>query len=113
MIAYGYSVKEQNDPFVPVVEAAVNGFSESLEPGAFLVDVIPSRESTLPPFSHRWGMLTIPAIPTRDFYPSIRTLRIPFPFCLVFYLFYEQCNMCLTGSLGRDGKSRLSSTGSC
>ena len=64
----------------------MNGFSESLEPGAFLVDVIPSRESTLPPFSHRWGMLTIPAIPTRDFYPSIRTLRIPFPFCFVFFL---------------------------
>jgi hypothetical protein len=45
MITYGYSVKENNDPFVETVEAAVNGFSETLEPGAFLVDVIPSRES--------------------------------------------------------------------
>ncbi|KAF9782612.1 cytochrome P450 [Thelephora terrestris] len=42
MIAYGYSVQEEDDPFVKVVEASVNGFSESLEPGAFLVDVIPS-----------------------------------------------------------------------
>jgi hypothetical protein len=45
MIVYGYSVKEENDPFLPVVEAAMNGFSKSLEPGAFLVDMIPSRRS--------------------------------------------------------------------
>lgn len=44
MIAYGYPVKDHGDPFVGVVEAAVKGFSESLEPGAYLVDVIPARE---------------------------------------------------------------------
>ena len=41
MISYGYSVKEHDDSFVDVVEAAVNGFSECLEPGAFLVDMMP------------------------------------------------------------------------
>jgi len=41
MISHGYSVNEHDDPFVDVVEAAVNGFSECLEPGAFLVDMIP------------------------------------------------------------------------
>jgi len=45
MIAYGYSVKEHDDPYVDTVEAAVNGFSECLEPGAYLVDVLPLRES--------------------------------------------------------------------
>ena len=45
MMTYGYSVKENDDHLVETVEAAANGFSESLEPGAFLVDVIPSRES--------------------------------------------------------------------
>jgi hypothetical protein len=52
MIAYGYPVNDKNDPYVALVEASVNGFSESLEPGAFLVDVIPARESLfllLPP----------------------------------------------------------------
>jgi len=41
MIAYGYSIKEYDDPFVNLVEDSVKGFSESLEPGAYLVDVIP------------------------------------------------------------------------
>lgn len=45
MMTYGYSVKEHDDPFVGVVEEAVQGFSETLEPGAYLVDVIPLRES--------------------------------------------------------------------
>jgi hypothetical protein len=46
MIAYGYAVKEHDDPFVEVVEDAVKGFSETLEPGAYLVDVIPARQSS-------------------------------------------------------------------
>lgn len=45
MIAYGYPIKEEDDPYVRSVEEAVQGFSESLEPGAFLVDVIPLRGS--------------------------------------------------------------------
>ena len=46
MVAYGYSVRENDDPFLEVVEASVNGFSETAEPGAFLVDTIPSRAFT-------------------------------------------------------------------
>ena len=49
MIAYGYSVKGQDDPLVNVVEAAVHGFSECMEPGAYLVDMIPLRESSFLP----------------------------------------------------------------
>ena len=47
MMAYGYSVKEHDDPLVQVVETSMNGFSETLEPGAFLVDTIPSRTPRL------------------------------------------------------------------
>ena len=49
MIAYGYSVKGQDDPLVNVVEAAVHGFSECMEPGAYLVDMMPLRESSFLP----------------------------------------------------------------
>jgi hypothetical protein len=48
MIAYGYSVKS-NDYLLDVVEAAVNGFSECLDPGAYLVDMIPFRKSPFLP----------------------------------------------------------------
>jgi len=48
MISYGYSVKEHDDPYLDVVEAAVNGFSECTEPGAYLVDLIPLRKSRPP-----------------------------------------------------------------
>ena len=44
MISYGYSINEHEDPLVELVEAAVNEFSEALEPGTFLVDIIPSRK---------------------------------------------------------------------
>ena len=49
MIAYGYSVKEHDDFLVDVVEAAVNGFSECMEPGAHLVDMIPLCKSLFLP----------------------------------------------------------------
>jgi len=42
MIAYGYSVKEEDDPLVAVVKDSMHGFSQALKPGAFLVDVVPS-----------------------------------------------------------------------
>ena len=41
--AYGYSVKEHDDPLVKVVEAAGVQFSECLEPGAHLADLVPLR----------------------------------------------------------------------
>ena len=45
MISYGYPVKEHRDPIVDIVEAANRSFSECLQPGAFMVDTIPLRES--------------------------------------------------------------------
>ena len=45
MITYGYTVKEHDDSYVDLVETAVHQFSECLEPGAFLVDVVPARKS--------------------------------------------------------------------
>ena len=45
MISHGYPVKEHDDPVVEVVGAAVNGFSDTSEPGAYLVDMIPLCKS--------------------------------------------------------------------
>ena len=45
MITYGYSVKENEDPYVELVDGAVSGLNETVVPGAFLVDIIPSCES--------------------------------------------------------------------
>ena len=45
MISHGYQVKEHDDPIVDIVGAAVNGFSDTAEPGAYLVDMIPLRKS--------------------------------------------------------------------
>ena len=42
-IAYGYRVKETNDPFLTQVEIAVEQFSLSTAPGGFLVNLVPSR----------------------------------------------------------------------
>ena len=44
MITYGYSLKENDDPYLEVAEATMNGFNEVIVPGAFLVDMIPSCE---------------------------------------------------------------------
>ena len=44
MISYGYSVKEHDDPLVNIVEAATRQFSESVEHGAFIVDMVPPRK---------------------------------------------------------------------
>ena len=44
MISYGYSVKEHDDPLVDIVEAATRQFSESVEHGAFVVDMVPLRK---------------------------------------------------------------------
>ena len=40
-IAYGYEVKEHNDPFVEIADKATEQFSLATEPGAYLVDVSP------------------------------------------------------------------------
>ena len=44
MITYGYPVKENDDPYVEVVDAVVRGVGEATTPGAFLVDMIPFCE---------------------------------------------------------------------
>jgi len=52
MISYGYSVKEHDDPFLGVAEAAMSAFSECTKPGAYLVDMIPLRKSKFPSPAH-------------------------------------------------------------
>jgi hypothetical protein len=45
-ISHGYTVLETGkDPFVTLAETALEEFSMSTVPGAFLVDVLPWRES--------------------------------------------------------------------
>lgn len=41
-MSYGYPVQEGDDPYVNLVEYAVDQFSQISRPGAFLVDIIPS-----------------------------------------------------------------------
>ncbi|KAF8817026.1 cytochrome P450 [Phlegmacium glaucopus] len=41
-IAYGYHVKERNDPFLAQVNEAVDQFSLSTAPGGFMVNLVPS-----------------------------------------------------------------------
>ena len=40
-VAYGYTVKGDDDPLVKIVEEAMIGFSKASEPGSFLVDRFP------------------------------------------------------------------------
>jgi hypothetical protein len=42
-IRYGHTVAENNDPYVRLVEEASQSTSEAAVPGAFLVDLFPSR----------------------------------------------------------------------
>ena len=109
MITYGYSVKEGGDPYVEVVEAAVNGFSESLEPGAFLVDLIPARKlwflcpRTGGDANHGYPSVSLPSAPRVQF---TRNSTSP-------SLVHEQYDTCLTGSQERSGKSRASDSQTC
>ncbi|KAG0702315.1 cytochrome P450 [Suillus ampliporus] len=41
-ISHGYEVKENNDPFVDLADRALDYFSWSTAPGAFMVDIVPS-----------------------------------------------------------------------
>ncbi|KAK0185225.1 cytochrome P450 [Armillaria mellea] len=40
-ISHGYTIQEENDPFVKLAEETMNQFSLSTNPGAFLVNLIP------------------------------------------------------------------------
>lgn len=46
-IAYGYHTLDgpEKDPQMSMFETAANNFSNSTKPAAFLVDIIPARES--------------------------------------------------------------------
>jgi hypothetical protein len=41
-VSYGYEAEETNDPFIKISEKAMEEFSLSGSPGAFLVDVFPA-----------------------------------------------------------------------
>ncbi|THH20292.1 hypothetical protein EW146_g1063 [Bondarzewia mesenterica] len=41
-ISIGYHVEEDSDPFVHLVDVAVGDFSKAIEPGVWLVDIIPA-----------------------------------------------------------------------
>lgn len=41
MMTYGYSVQEGKDPYVDMVDKAMENFTITTTPGAFLVDVLP------------------------------------------------------------------------
>ncbi|KAG1748839.1 cytochrome P450 [Suillus paluster] len=41
-ISHGYEVKENNDPFVDLADRAMDYFSRTTAPGAFMVDIVPS-----------------------------------------------------------------------
>ena len=65
-IAYGYQVKETEDPFLTAVELAVQQFSLSTAPGGFLVNLIPSRAYLFDSIhrnalSERWTVQYLPA----------------------------------------------------
>ena len=108
MISYGYSVKESDDPYVEIVEAAVDGFSESMRPGAFLADMIPFRE--LPSLcSHTAADANYGYLSTCGGNSFDLTLR---PFSLTSPA-NEQCDMCLAGFPERDGKSKPSDSRRC
>ncbi|KAG2106491.1 cytochrome P450 [Suillus cothurnatus] len=40
-ISHGYEVKENNDPFIDLADRAMDHFSRSSAPGAFMVDIVP------------------------------------------------------------------------
>jgi len=89
MISHGYSVKEHDDPIVDMVEAAVSQFSECVEPGAYLVDMVPLCKSLFPHWPTTRGIDRVSS-------PSLE------PGCAAQY------KKCPTGSLERDGKRKPS-----
>jgi hypothetical protein len=41
-VSYGYKVEETDDPFIKISDKAMEEFSLSASPGAFLVDIFPA-----------------------------------------------------------------------
>lgn len=48
-VTYGYTVQEENDPFVELADKVMAMISIVATPGAFLVDVIPACETKVQP----------------------------------------------------------------
>ncbi|KAG6877771.1 hypothetical protein C0993_004146 [Termitomyces sp. T159_Od127] len=49
-IAYGYKVKENNDPFLELIDKAIAQLSDLIRPGRYMVDVLPLCKLILPIF---------------------------------------------------------------
>lgn len=63
-IAYGYTVLDENDPVVDLVNSVMSEFSESITPGAFLVDVLPickHSQSPIPPSNNCSAVKHVPS----------------------------------------------------
>ena len=78
MISHGYTVKEQDDPIVDIVEDAMNQFSVCVEPGAFLADMVPLCKPPLSCRPHRLVVLTAFHSPTRTCTVQCDTFQIGF-----------------------------------
>jgi len=63
-IRYGHTVVDNNDPYVRLVEEASKTTSEAAVPGAFLVDLFPSRTVLY------YRCLNIPNIPAVKYVPE-------------------------------------------
>lgn len=44
-IAYGINIAPKNDRYITIAQIAMGGMAEAANPGAFLVDFLPFRES--------------------------------------------------------------------
>ena len=105
MVTYGYSVKENDDHYIEVVNAMMAGLIEVTTPGAFIVELIPSCEIRSPSSvagDTNCSYLSFTLIRStpqsiHDVDPFIPALR---PSSLSSW----QCDMCPTGFLGQDGK---------
>ena len=47
MISYGYQTQENDDPLIKIADDATEQAAEVAQHGAFLVDVLPFRKSSL------------------------------------------------------------------
>ena len=79
MITHGYSVKEHDDPIVDIVEAAMDQVSGLLQPGAYLVDMVPLCKSDFSRRSTAGGIDRLSLSPTgRDVpYSAILARMVP------------------------------------
>ena len=105
MVTYGYSVKEDDDHYLEVVNATMSGLIEVTTPGAFFVEMIPSCE--IRPLSSVAGdaNCSYPSLThIRSTHQSIHDVDPFIPALRPYSLSSRQCDMSPTGFLERDGK---------